>query len=152
MKTLIKEEIINNHDYKELAKVVGFTSVSSLYKFLAEENRELEFEKLVRLINEVFPNDDSMLREFVLTLKKSNNIRAALHYYYKLNDTEMIFKLIQNLNLNNHEDKQYYGFYELYVMLKKDHITDTEFLSGIIYNSFTSPELNSMIVEIIENM
>jgi tetratricopeptide (TPR) repeat protein len=112
----LKQMILNELDkgergYSEqLATIAGYSSGSALRKVLHDEKKEFEkFAALVRVVEELFPNDvKSLLSEYALTLDPNKQTSRFMLEYAELNGLkelrqELINRMIECGNAQSRE-------------------------------------------------
>jgi hypothetical protein len=157
LKQMIKNEMEKDRTLaKKLAKLIGYTNPSALYKFINNDKRDFqEFSTMLTIIRELFPaQEKELMMEVAQTLDPNKHItRVALEYATITKHEELKKYLIEKLaGAKNIESKDFAFIYELDDKLAKKEISSHEGIELINRKGFTSYEakLFSKIVLIHE--
>jgi hypothetical protein len=95
---MIKNECEQNDQLaNELAKKIGYAERNSLYKFYNYEAREINFDQVLTLVRELFPEREfEIMSEYILTLKPTKECARESLEYASLNKLNELFEEMLN--------------------------------------------------------
>jgi hypothetical protein len=135
LKQMIKNKLEDDKTLaNKLAKLAGFANATPIYKFLNEENREMnDFESLLTIVRELFPNEEYELMDEYLRQVDPNKKTARIGLEYATINHLYDLKnyLINALELcSNKESKEFAFFYKMDDIASKER--DKDVLLGFI--------------------
>ncbi|MGG3920430.1 AimR family lysis-lysogeny pheromone receptor [Geobacillus thermodenitrificans] len=135
LKQMIKNKLEEDKTLaNKLAKLAGFANATPIYKFLNEENREMnDFESLLTIVRELFHNEEYKLMDEYLRQVDPNKKTARIGLEYAtINHMYDLKKyLIEAMeSCNNKESKEFAYFYKMDDIASKEN--DKDVLLGFI--------------------
>jgi len=150
LKQMIKNKLEEDKTLaNKLAKLAGFANATPIYKFLNEENREMnDFESLLTIVRELFPDEEFKLMDEYLRQVDPNKKTARIGLEYATINHMYDLKnyLIEAMeSCTNKESKEFAYFYKMDDEASKQ--TDKDVLLSYIdkYIEF-APKTKEMII------
>jgi len=146
LKQLIKNELEKDKTLAgKLAEKAGYKNATPIYKFLNEEEREMEdMLALVIIVKELFPDqEEEIMTEYCQTLKPNKKAaRYALEYADANHFSKMTDILLGLLsNSTNATSKEWAAVYEVHCKVKSANYTTVDTWDMISNLSIKSPEM-----------
>lgn len=117
-------------DQRKLSKIAK-TNESSLSRFLSG-HEEMNFESVLRIVQHLYPDQETEIMLNYIPFLKSKNARYALEYYAMLNAWDNLKSLIDFLSgSSNPVDKEWAAIYDLLRMRKEKVLSPKELLYKI---------------------
>lgn len=129
-----------------LAKLIGYAKPNTIYKFYNEEDREMEFQQVLIIVQELWPDREfEIMGDYIRTLKPTQRCaREALEYLQLNQMNDLLVEHIEKLQkCSNKESQEWADTYLIHLEVKSSKLKKMDALEKINNTSYKFDEMKA---------